>query len=584
MTTQVKAAGYVRVSSKEQVEGESLSTQRQSIKNFCKANGYQLIEIYADEGISGGSVKERHALLRCLYDGQNGKFDILIIHRLSRFGRNARELLNNHDELSKVGVQLRSISEGIDFSSKYGKAMLGMFAVMAELERDIIREQMLENRIARGRRGIPTAGKLPFGRTFNKETGKWELDEEVAKLLQWAANKYLKGTSLRDISETLRTRYNQRLGYHYLIQVLTQRCGDKWEVKFKDQEPIIYTIPRILDDDTIQRVKERLEHNRIECRQDVRKYVLTGFLRCEVCGKSLHGQTQIKKSGSQFAYYKHPDGKYEKCKAFRSIPLKPIEKAVFQTIFENIADVPAFEKAIANSLPDGDLIKSLQSNIKAGEKELKRIDRELDKLVDAVLSGTLEKSTIKRKEQALLQAKSKVSEELEQARGRLNSMPDLEQVKKEAETIRRQLLEQYSGKDRLEEMSFDEKKSLLHFLFDGKDQDGTPYGIYVNKKGKGPGATVDYFLYGRITGLRTLKGNDIDYQDDGGGENDNNTPKEPTSYKGNKVYKFNKRAGIHNDGQVLSLSERGPLAQTPPIAPTPFQGISDDGFLGRIRL
>lgn len=50
---QTKAAGYIRVSSKEQVDGESLSTQRASIKNFAKAQGYNLTNIYADEGISG---------------------------------------------------------------------------------------------------------------------------------------------------------------------------------------------------------------------------------------------------------------------------------------------------------------------------------------------------------------------------------------------------------------------------------------------------------------------------------------------------------------------------------------------------
>ena len=61
-------------------------------------------------------------------------------------------------------------------------------------------------------------------------------------------------------------------------------------------------------------------------------------------------------------------------------------------------------------------------------------------------------------------------------------------------------------------MSFDEKKTLLHWLFDGKDAKGTRYGIYVNKKKKGQGQKIDYFLYGRITGLRTIKGDDINYQ------------------------------------------------------------------------
>ncbi|MBW1765355.1 MAG: recombinase family protein, partial [Deltaproteobacteria bacterium] len=349
---QIKSAGYIRVSSKEQTEGESLSTQRQSIKNYIKQQGWKLTDIYADEGISGGSIKERHALLQLLQDGQDGKFNVLIIHRLSRFGRNARELLNNHEELSKVGIDLRSISEGIDFGTKYGKAMLGMFAVMAELERDVIKETMLENRIARGKRGIPTSGKLPFARKFNKKTGKWSLDKKIAKLLRWAADEYLKGGSLQDLAAILRTRHKLTISYHYLIKVLSQRSGDTWTVNFKEGEPITYNIPRILDDNTIQRVRDRLAHHKTNNRKDVRKYTLSGFIRCEACGKSLSGQTQINKSGSQFQYHMHPGGKYEKCKAFNAIPLMLIENAVFKTIFENTVDAPAFEQAIQESMPD----------------------------------------------------------------------------------------------------------------------------------------------------------------------------------------------------------------------------------------
>ncbi len=82
-----RAVGYVRVSSKEQAQsGESLSTQRKAIEDFVKAQGWKLTKIYADEGISGGSVKERKALQQLLKDAEKKKFDVLVIHRLSRFG------------------------------------------------------------------------------------------------------------------------------------------------------------------------------------------------------------------------------------------------------------------------------------------------------------------------------------------------------------------------------------------------------------------------------------------------------------------------------------------------------------------
>src|SRR6056297_3514902 len=141
-----KAAAYIRVSTDRQVGGESLSVQRKGIKQYCNANNIELVNEYSDEGISGGNVKDRHALLQCLNDGIQGKFDTLIVWNLSRFGRNARELLNNHDELKKHGITLISIKENLDFGNRYGSAMLGMFAIMAQLENDIRRETMYESK------------------------------------------------------------------------------------------------------------------------------------------------------------------------------------------------------------------------------------------------------------------------------------------------------------------------------------------------------------------------------------------------------------------------------------------------------
>ena len=79
-----KAAGYIRVSTKGQAtEGESLSTQRAAIEDYASRNGWTLSEIYADEGISGGSMKKRTALQRLLRDAKTGNFKVLIIHRTS---------------------------------------------------------------------------------------------------------------------------------------------------------------------------------------------------------------------------------------------------------------------------------------------------------------------------------------------------------------------------------------------------------------------------------------------------------------------------------------------------------------------
>ncbi|MBN2829092.1 MAG: recombinase family protein, partial [Candidatus Cloacimonetes bacterium] len=470
-----KAAGYVRVSTPGQVDDESLTTQRKSITEFAKSQQYELTEIYADEGISGGSIINRYGLQKCIKDGLQGKFKVLIIHRLSRFGRNALELLNNYKELKAAGIELRSISEGIDFSTKYGEAMLGMLAIIAQLERDIIKETMLENRVAKAKRGIPTSGKFPYGRTFDPKTETWILDEEKAKAIQKAADQYLSGRPLPEIAAELGMTYNN------LLNILGKRCGDTWVVKFKDAEPITHIIPRILSDEYIERVQERLEFNRKNNRTDLPgKYVLSGFIRCDVCHSRLSAAT-INYPDTPIRIYRHKPGE---SKAFTYIHCDPIEKAVFETIFENIYDAVGFEKAIAESLPDDRLKKELERQIEVNEKNLKNLNKELSKLVQAVLNETLSAETIKAKEKELIKQKENILSHLESDKATLNTLPDVDEVKEEAGRIRQRLLERYSGSKRLFQMSFDEKRGLLHWLFDGKDQHGTPYGIYIKATGK----------------------------------------------------------------------------------------------------
>ena len=105
-------------------------------------------------------------------------------------------------------------------------------------------EQMLENKIARTRRGIPSSGALPIGRTYNRETDKWRLDQEVARLLQSAARRYLKGETPRGIAHEFKSQ-GFRMSYQNLITTLTQKCGDEWTVQFNGENPVIFKIPRI---------------------------------------------------------------------------------------------------------------------------------------------------------------------------------------------------------------------------------------------------------------------------------------------------------------------------------------------------
>lgn len=101
------------------------------------------------------------------------------------------------------------------------------------------------------------------------------------------------------------------------------------------------------------------------------------------------------------------------------------------------------------------MILNLKQEIKADKKRLKKIDRELKKLVDLALSGTLSKETISGKE--LIQSKLRIESQLQENEIKLRTLPDIKETQKEAEKVRRSLLEKSNGKDRLENMTFERK-------------------------------------------------------------------------------------------------------------------------------
>lgn len=136
----VRMIGYVRVSTDEQAEnGVSLAAQRRKIRAQCEAQGYELIRIESDEGISGTvSPSQRPALSAALASIEEGEADGLCCIKLDRLGRRTRDILELADDADRNGWRLDVIQERLDTGSPVGRFVLTIFASLAELERDQI--------------------------------------------------------------------------------------------------------------------------------------------------------------------------------------------------------------------------------------------------------------------------------------------------------------------------------------------------------------------------------------------------------------------------------------------------------------
>lgn len=488
-TTIKKAVGYVRVSTLRQAkEGESLTTQRKALKDFAKRNEYDLVEIYADEGISGGSVEKRPGLQSLLLDAKTQGYHFVLVHRLSRLGRNARELLNNVQLLKDACVSVVFLKENIDLSNSYGLFMLTMLAAMAELEKDISGESSVENKIARAKQGIPSIGKYPFGRRFNRQTGEWYFDPpDIKVVVNDIADRYLKGEGLRDIADTIDPKY--QLTYTNILKIFHGRAGNSWELQFKkEQKPIVFEIPRLMSDEKIEAVKKKIAFNATFTKDNRNNYtfLLTGFARCMECETMLTAQylKSNRPDGGIYTYkfYRHRSGKREKCRALTSIKIKTIENAVLDAIWENLSDEDSgFENAWAKNYPDQNQIEELKERITTNRNKLNKAENDRDTLVEALLKGILTEDAIKKKNSTISNEIARLSGLLAKDELQLSCMPSAEEVKGQEEKLKLAFQDYYFSKERFDSMSFEEKRALMFAIFDGEDDKGKPLGVYVKR-------------------------------------------------------------------------------------------------------
>lgn len=135
-----RAVGYIRVSTVDQAEtGHSLDAQRRRIEAYCQARGWELVNVYADEGKS--ATKRRPAFEQMVADVLADGVSHVVAIKLDRLGRSAKQMLDFYDQLESKGVGIVTIDDGIDTSTAIGRMFRTIVAAFAEFERERISER-----------------------------------------------------------------------------------------------------------------------------------------------------------------------------------------------------------------------------------------------------------------------------------------------------------------------------------------------------------------------------------------------------------------------------------------------------------
>lgn len=181
---------YSRVSTEMQVDGFSLAGQKTCLTNFAKREEMKIVSEYEDAGKSGKSIEGRPAFKRMIEDIQNGlKIDYIIVYKLSRFGRNAADVLNSLELIQDYGVNLICTDEGIDSSQASGRLLISVLSAVAQIERENILEQTMNGRREKARQGLWNGGFAPYGYTL--VDGKVTIVPEQAEIVKTIFEKYV---------------------------------------------------------------------------------------------------------------------------------------------------------------------------------------------------------------------------------------------------------------------------------------------------------------------------------------------------------------------------------------------------------
>jgi DNA invertase Pin-like site-specific DNA recombinase len=218
-TTTSRAVGYVRVSTELQAqEGISLDAQQAKIKAWCEANGYALIGLHVDSGLSGCRTTNRPALQAALTEACKHEA-ALVFYSLSRLARSTKDAIAISDRLAKAGADLVSLSERIDTTSATGKMVFRLLSVLAEFEADLIAERTKAALAHLRRQGRRVSRHIPYGYVLAHDGTTLTPHPAEQQTLARIRELRLQGFSLRQIAATLTT-----------LKIPTKR-GRSWSAK-----------------------------------------------------------------------------------------------------------------------------------------------------------------------------------------------------------------------------------------------------------------------------------------------------------------------------------------------------------------
>ena len=202
----LRVAAYCRVSTDDEEQQTSYTKQKEHYTNFISRNpDWELVDIYADEGLSGTTTKHRKGFQRMMQDAEDGKIDLILTKSISRFARNTVDTLSWIQRLRNLPnpVQVRFEKEGFESFDFGSEMILTIMSAFAQAESRSISDNVKWSLMQNFKNGKPTINLNRMIGYDMGENGEWLINEEQAKTVREIYNMYLCGVSAHRIAALL---------------------------------------------------------------------------------------------------------------------------------------------------------------------------------------------------------------------------------------------------------------------------------------------------------------------------------------------------------------------------------------------
>ena len=422
----VKVYTYKRVSTTMQIDGYSLDAQKSRIKAFADYNDYEIVREYEDAGKSGKSIEGRIQFNQMMDDIKSGKDGVsfVLVFKLSRFGRNAADVLSTLQVMQDFGVNLICVEDGIDSSKDAGKLMISVLSAVAEIERENIRVQTMEGRIQKAREGKWNGGFAPYG--YQLVDGELQINEEEAAAIRVIFDRYVN----TDIGSNGIAKYLENHGIRkiqrqngknplfdaHLIRLILKNpvyCGkiaygrrrtekvhgtrNDYHLVEQDNYLLVDGLHEaIISEEVWQAAQVKLlaqakKYEHVNKGKDTRTHLLSGIVKCPICGAGMYGNKCIKhkKDGTKykdFYYYgcKHRTmTRGHKCEYRKQIREELLDDAVTEVIVALVSK-PKFASMMQEKINMKVDTSMLDQEIANHEKQLRQFYSIKSKLMEEI--------------------------------------------------------------------------------------------------------------------------------------------------------------------------------------------------------